>query len=168
MFLMRVRLSLAKSQKAWRSVFQKSMKVIITTKILKIISSKVYVDKESRPKIDVRINHTHILDDPFEDPDNLVVPSRSPSPDAERIFGAGTRVGADELLDEDDGLTEAEQKVPFLPEISKNISSLSGTRCNRNSRTSSKCPHNCRRSAQRRRGAGQERAVCLQTEPNHN
>ena len=59
----------------------------------------------------MRINHTHILDDPFEDPDNLVVPSRSPSPDAERIFGAGTRVGADELLDEDEGLTEAEQKV---------------------------------------------------------
>lgn len=72
--------------------------------------NEVYVDKEGRPKIDVRINHTHILDDPFEDPDNLVVPSRSPSPDAERIFGAGTRVGADELLDEDEGLTEAEQK----------------------------------------------------------
>ena len=78
---------------------------------------KVYVDKEGRPKIDVRINHTHILDDPFEDPDNLVVPSRSPSPDAERIFGAGTRVGADELLDEDEGLTEAEQKVRFTLEI---------------------------------------------------
>ena len=168
MFLMRARLSLAKFRKAWKSVFQKLTKVFLTSKILIIIHFKVYVDKEFRPKIDVRINHTHILDDPFEDPDNLVVPSRSPSPDAERIFGAGTRVGADELLDEDDGLTEAEQKVLLLLEILQNISSPSGTRCNCNSRTSSKCPHNCRRSAQRGRGAGQERALCLQIEPNHN
>ena len=43
--------------------------------------NEVFVDKNFRPLIDVRINHTIVLDDPFEDPEGLKVRSRSPSPD---------------------------------------------------------------------------------------
>ena len=73
--------------------------------------NEAYVDKAGRPKVDIRINHTHILDDPFEDPEGLNIPSRSPSPDPKRLFGSGTRVGADEILSDDEGLTEQEIKV---------------------------------------------------------
>ncbi|KAJ3345698.1 hypothetical protein HDU83_003844 [Entophlyctis luteolus] len=47
-----------------------------------------------RPFRDIRINHTIILDDPFPDPQELKVPSRSPSPPPEMI--AAARIGADE------------------------------------------------------------------------
>ena len=73
--------------------------------------NEAFVDKEFRPKVDIRINHTHVLDDPFEDPEGLTVPSRSPSPDPKRLFGHGTRIGADELIIEDDDLNETERKV---------------------------------------------------------
>ena len=73
--------------------------------------NEAYVDKKGRPKVDIRINHTHILDDPFEDPEGFHVPSRYPSPDPERLFGQGTRVGADEILSDDEGLNEDEIKV---------------------------------------------------------
>ena len=76
--------------------------------------NEVFVDKDNRPLIDVRINHAIILDDPFEDPDGLVVPSRSPSPDPKRLFGANTRIGADEIIDDDDDLDDAERKVRLL------------------------------------------------------
>ncbi|KAG9039789.1 Peptidyl-prolyl cis-trans isomerase cyp6 [Tulasnella sp. JGI-2019a] len=47
--------------------------------------NEVFVDKEGRPLKDVRIRHVVILDDPFPDPDGLVVPPASPTrpPDAE-------------------------------------------------------------------------------------
>ena len=73
-----------------------------------------FVDKNGRPKVDIRINHTHILEDPFEDPEGLKLRSRSPSPDPKRLFGQGTRVGADEILDDDDDLTEQERKVTII------------------------------------------------------
>uniref|UniRef100_A0A1I8AHA7 Peptidyl-prolyl cis-trans isomerase n=1 Tax=Steinernema glaseri TaxID=37863 RepID=A0A1I8AHA7_9BILA len=37
-------------------------------------------DDNNRPFKDIRISHTIILDDPFEDPPRLPIPSRSPSP----------------------------------------------------------------------------------------
>lgn len=40
--------------------------------------NKVFVDKDSRPYQNIRIKHTVILDDPFEDPVGLIVPSQSP------------------------------------------------------------------------------------------
>jgi len=72
--------------------------------------NEAFVDKECRPKVDIRINHTHVLDDPFEDPEGFTMPSRSPSPDPKRLFGHGTRIGADELIIEDDDLNETERK----------------------------------------------------------
>lgn len=72
--------------------------------------NEAYVDKSGRPKVDIRINHTHILDDPFEDPEGLLVRSRSPSPDPKRLFG-DRMVGADEVISDDDGLNDDEIKV---------------------------------------------------------
>lgn len=63
-------------------------------------------DDKNRPYRDIRITHTVILDDPFEDPRGFRVPSRSPSPSAERLRGG--RIGADEEIDETAGKTEQE------------------------------------------------------------
>jgi peptidyl-prolyl cis-trans isomerase-like 4 len=72
--------------------------------------NETFVDKSCRPLIDVRINHTIVLDDPFEDPDGFAAPSRSPTPDRERLFGANTRIGADEIIDDDEELDNEEIK----------------------------------------------------------
>ncbi len=42
--------------------------------------NKVFVDKENRPFQNIRIKHTLVLEDPFDDPEGLIVPSRSPEP----------------------------------------------------------------------------------------
>jgi peptidyl-prolyl cis-trans isomerase-like 4 len=42
-------------------------------------------DGSNRPYQDIRISHTVILEDPFEDPVGLSIPSRSPSPTPERM-----------------------------------------------------------------------------------
>jgi peptidyl-prolyl cis-trans isomerase-like 4 len=44
-----------------------------------------YCDDDGRPYQDIRINHTIVLDDPFDDPKGLEIPSRSPSPTAEQL-----------------------------------------------------------------------------------
>lgn len=41
--------------------------------IIKIIN-ETFVDKDFVPYQDIRINHTVILDDPFDDPRDLVIP----------------------------------------------------------------------------------------------
>ena len=41
-----------------------------------------YCDKQGRPYKDIRILHTLILEDPFDDPAGLVVPDKSPEPPA--------------------------------------------------------------------------------------
>ncbi|KAJ3089370.1 Peptidyl-prolyl cis-trans isomerase cyp6 [Quaeritorhiza haematococci] len=53
-------------------------------------------DDKGRPFRDIRIKHTVILDDPFEDPEGLIVPSRSPSPTEEML--KNSRIGEDEEL----------------------------------------------------------------------
>ncbi|KAG8864455.1 Peptidyl-prolyl cis-trans isomerase cyp6 [Tulasnella sp. 330] len=47
--------------------------------------NEAFVDNEGRPLKDVRIRHVVVLDDPFPDPEGLVVPPASPTrpPDAE-------------------------------------------------------------------------------------
>lgn len=42
--------------------------------------NNAFVNKEMRPLRDIRIHHLVVLDDPFEDPQGLHVPSRTPSP----------------------------------------------------------------------------------------
>nr|XP_029487068.1 peptidyl-prolyl cis-trans isomerase-like 4 isoform X2 [Oncorhynchus nerka] len=44
-----------------------------------------FVDKVFIPFQDIRINHTVILEDPFDDPADLPVPNRSPEPTKEQL-----------------------------------------------------------------------------------
>lgn len=70
--------------------------------------NELFVDKEYRPYQDVRIKHTYILEDPFPDPEGLIVPSESPKRERPAEEQVEARLAADEKLDEDDGRTEQE------------------------------------------------------------
>lgn len=63
-------------------------------------------DHTHRPYQDIRVTHTVVLDDPFDNPRGFKAPSRSPSPSAERLQGG--RIGADEDIDDTAGKTEQE------------------------------------------------------------
>ncbi|KAM4633930.1 peptidyl-prolyl cis-trans isomerase-like 4 [Polymixia lowei] len=63
--------------------------------------NETFVDKDFVPFQDIRINHTVILDDPFDDPPGLPVPDRSPEPTKEQLDSG--RIGADEDIDETEG-----------------------------------------------------------------
>ena len=47
--------------------------------------NEAYCDEEHRPYKDIRIYHTIVLDDPYEDPEGLEVPDRSPEPTQEQL-----------------------------------------------------------------------------------
>ncbi|CAJ0928920.1 unnamed protein product, partial [Mesorhabditis belari] len=66
-------------------------------------------NEEHRPFRDIRISHTIVLDDPFEDPVQIKFPSRSPSPTLERLISAN-QIAIDENLNDMDGMTEEEIK----------------------------------------------------------
>lgn len=66
------------------------------------------VDDDGRPFRDIRIKHTIILDDPYDDPPGLVVPDRSPLPTREML--QDVRIGEDETLESDLPPEEQEQK----------------------------------------------------------
>ncbi|TPX63681.1 hypothetical protein SpCBS45565_g06453 [Spizellomyces sp. 'palustris'] len=53
-------------------------------------------DEDGRPYRDIRIKHTIILDDPFDDPEGIIIPDRSPVP-TEEMLKSG-RIGEDEEL----------------------------------------------------------------------
>ncbi|XP_062546915.1 peptidyl-prolyl cis-trans isomerase sig-7 [Armigeres subalbatus] len=63
-------------------------------------------DEKHRPYKDIRITHTVVLEDPFDDPRGFREPSRSPSPSAERLVGG--RIAADEDIDDTEGKTTEE------------------------------------------------------------
>ncbi|XP_077409289.1 peptidyl-prolyl cis-trans isomerase-like 4 isoform X1 [Vanacampus margaritifer] len=63
--------------------------------------NETFVDTDFVPFQDIRINHTVILDDPFDDPADLPVPDRSPDPTKEQLDSG--RIGADEVIDDADG-----------------------------------------------------------------
>uniref|UniRef100_A0A3B3ZDH0 Peptidyl-prolyl cis-trans isomerase n=1 Tax=Periophthalmus magnuspinnatus TaxID=409849 RepID=A0A3B3ZDH0_9GOBI len=73
--------------------------------------NETFVDKDFVPFQDIRINHTVILDDPFDDPAGLPVPDRSPEPTKEQLDSG--RIGADEVIDEEDGkaVEELEERL---------------------------------------------------------
>ena len=60
--------------------------------------NNAFVDKNGRPLKDIRIRHTVILDDPYDDPPGLHVPPESPVPSAAQL--ATVRIADDEELDE--------------------------------------------------------------------
>ncbi|XP_060738713.1 peptidyl-prolyl cis-trans isomerase-like 4 [Tachysurus vachellii] len=72
-----------------------------------------FVDKDFIPYQDIRINHTVILDDPFDDPPGLPVPDRSPEP-TKRQLDSG-RIGADEMINDADG-KDAEELDELIKE----------------------------------------------------
>ncbi|XP_062267333.1 peptidyl-prolyl cis-trans isomerase-like 4 [Platichthys flesus] len=63
--------------------------------------NETFVDKDFVPFQDIRINHTVILEDPFDDPADLPVPDRSPEPTREQLDSG--RIGADEVIDDTEG-----------------------------------------------------------------
>ncbi|KAM9154919.1 peptidyl-prolyl cis-trans isomerase-like 4 isoform 2-T2 [Pangshura tecta] len=65
--------------------------------VLKKIN-ETFVDKEFVPYQDIRINHTVILDDPFDDPSGLIIPDCSPEPTKEQLDSG--RIRADEEIDD--------------------------------------------------------------------
>ncbi|XP_017774106.1 PREDICTED: peptidyl-prolyl cis-trans isomerase-like 4 [Nicrophorus vespilloides] len=73
--------------------------------VLELLNETI-CDNNNRPYKDVRITHTVILEDPFSDLKKMCVPSRSPSPSAERLQGG--RIAADEDIDDTDGKSAAE------------------------------------------------------------
>ena len=64
-----------------------------------------YCDKQGRPYKDIRILHTLILEDPYDDPPGLVVPDKSPEPPEVTDTG---RIGYDEDINPFEGKTEEE------------------------------------------------------------
>ncbi|XP_076026656.1 peptidyl-prolyl cis-trans isomerase-like 4 [Genypterus blacodes] len=60
-----------------------------------------FVDESFVPFQDIRINHTVILEDPFDDPPDLPVPDRSPEPTREQLDSG--RIGADETINDAEG-----------------------------------------------------------------
>lgn len=71
----------------------------------------VFTDENGRPLKDVRIRHVVVLDDPFPDPEGLVVPPASPDrpPDAEADF-ARIREDEDPLAELPEEEAEAERR----------------------------------------------------------
>ncbi|CAG5171491.1 uncharacterized protein ALTATR162_LOCUS7333 [Alternaria atra] len=67
-----------------------------------------YIDDQGQPLKDIRILHTVVLDDPYDDPAGLVEPPESPVPSAAQL--ATVRVAYDENLEEDND-PEALEKV---------------------------------------------------------
>ncbi|KAK3506734.1 hypothetical protein QTP70_018860 [Hemibagrus guttatus] len=63
--------------------------------------NEAFVDKDFIPFQDIRINHTVILDDPFDDLPGLPVPDRSPEPTKQQLDSG--RIGADEAINDADG-----------------------------------------------------------------
>jgi peptidyl-prolyl cis-trans isomerase-like 4 len=57
-----------------------------------------FIDDQGRPLKDIRIRHTVILDDPYDDPPGLVVPAESPLPSKAQL--ATVRIADDEDLDD--------------------------------------------------------------------
>ncbi|KAI8933736.1 Peptidyl-prolyl cis-trans isomerase cyp6 [Plenodomus lindquistii] len=67
-----------------------------------------YIDDKGQPLKDIRILHTVVLDDPYDDPPGLVAPPESPIPSAAQL--ATVRVAYDENIEEEND-PEALEKV---------------------------------------------------------
>ncbi|KAI9788235.1 MAG: Peptidyl-prolyl cis-trans isomerase cyp6 [Candelina submexicana] len=60
--------------------------------------NEAFCDERGRPLKDIRIRHTVVLEDPYDDPPGLVEPAESPVPSAAQL--ATVRIADDEELDE--------------------------------------------------------------------
>ncbi len=73
-------------------------KVVEGSDVLEKIND-AFCDDIGRPMKDIRIRHTVILDDPYDDPPGLIVPAESPVPSKAQL--ATVRIADDEELDDD-------------------------------------------------------------------
>lgn len=73
---------------------------------LRKFNDEVLTDQEGKPLRDIRIRHVVVLDDPFPDPEGLVVPPNSPLPTAAQL--KSLRVGEDEELPDEDSVDQAQ------------------------------------------------------------
>ncbi|CAI4227577.1 unnamed protein product [Auanema sp. JU1783] len=64
-------------------------------------------DDNHKPYKDIRITHTIVLDDPFDDPSDVKYPSRSPSPSFDDLVQPN-KIALDQLDDENEGKTAEE------------------------------------------------------------
>jgi peptidyl-prolyl cis-trans isomerase-like 4 len=80
-------------------------KVVEGFDVLEKINEAI-VDEKGYPLIDIRINHTVVLDDPYPDPQGLREPSASPPPSDAQL--KTVRIADEAALNEDDGVDEAE------------------------------------------------------------
>jgi len=65
--------------------------------------NEAFIDDKGKPLKDIRIRHTVVLDDPFDDPPGLLEPAESPLPSKAQL--ATVMIADDEELDE--GIDEA-------------------------------------------------------------
>jgi len=61
--------------------------------------NEAFCDEKGRPLQDIRIKHTIILEDPYDDPPELIEPPCSPMPSKAQL--ATVRIGDDDKLEED-------------------------------------------------------------------
>lgn len=66
-----------------------------------------FIDQSGRPLQDIRVLHTVVLDDPFDDPPGVTEPPQSPLPSAEQR--ATVRIAHDEVLDENNDPEQLEK-----------------------------------------------------------
>jgi len=70
--------------------------------------NEAFCDDKGRPLKDIRIRHTIVLDDPFDDPEGLVDPPESPAPSKAQL--ATVRIGENEELDQEEDEEAAEKR----------------------------------------------------------
>ncbi|KAJ1326217.1 peptidyl-prolyl cis-trans isomerase-like 4 [Microdochium nivale] len=73
-------------------------KVVEGFDVLEKINNAI-IDKDGHPLVDIRIKHTVVLDDPYDDPSGLREPSQSPPPSKAQL--ATIRIAEDANLDEE-------------------------------------------------------------------
>ncbi|PQE25639.1 peptidyl-prolyl cis-trans isomerase-like 4 protein [Rutstroemia sp. NJR-2017a BBW] len=67
-----------------------------------------FCDDKGRPLVDIRIKHTVILDDPYDDPAGIVEPPESPLPSKAQL--ATVRIAEDDKLDEEADVEAVERQ----------------------------------------------------------
>jgi peptidyl-prolyl cis-trans isomerase-like 4 len=70
--------------------------------------NNAFCDDKGRPLKDIRIRHTIVLEDLYEDPKGLIEPPTSPIPSAAQL--ATIRIAEDEVLDPDEDPEVAEKR----------------------------------------------------------
>lgn len=81
--------------------------------------NKIFVDKNNRPLQNIRIKHTIVIDDPFEDPKNMIVPMKSPSPLKEHEYNRlDDDINVEEIFKDKE--TEEKIKEKMIEQDAKN------------------------------------------------